>query len=400
METSPFIKTNRVFSSIAIDQAHEQHNAYVKGDGGAVGLTNNPSTLRRWMIAGPELARVIEEFHARQNHCKGKVTTLHHDQIPSVQSAYAKDVRSLVSVIEDLGNPFQEESTDLLVLDSKEIADQSAVKCVRNAQRIGQDQFQTFTKECLIKRSKPIDDVLHHNRLKLFGSTAKKNSNKGKQLLTSLKCNMGLFARLYIGCQNRDGNLEEFFRHENQAYPPSLSDDSTLHLGTKSDLLLCLNDCSETQSQTPVTSCAILDGAAIVAMLKPDATKTFSDFASKVFVPHILLQDRYVANSLKASTRVKRGKGVRRRIVAGAIIPGDWKGFLHVESNKVELFKFLSEVLLVSFSQEDKQLVITDNESAISKPLLQNLASLAPCSHEEADSRMQIMQHTMVIRKL
>ena len=286
------------------------------------------------MIAGPEIARVIEEFHAQQNHCKGKVTTLHHDQIPSVQSAYAKDVRSLVSVIEDLGNTFQEESTDLLVLDSKEIADQSAVKCIHNAQRIGQDQFQTFTKECLVKRSKPIDDVLHRNRLKLFGSTAKKNSNKGKQLLTSLKCNTGLFARLYIGCQNRDGNLEEFFRHENQAYPPSLSDDSTLHLGTKSDLLLCLNDCSEVQAQTPVTSCAILDGAAIVAMLKPEATKTFSDFASKVFIPHILLHfhkvsrvdlvwDRYVADSLKASTRAKCGKGVQRRVVPGAIIPGD-----------------------------------------------------------------------------
>ena len=264
--------------------------------------------------------------------------------------------------------------------------------------QLSQDQFQTFTKECLIKRSKPIDDVLHRNRLKLFGSTAKKKSSKGKQLLTSLKCNMGLFARLYIGCQNRDGNLEEFFHHENQAYPPSLSDDSTLHLGTKSDLLLCLNDCSEAQAQT-LTSCAILDGAAIVAMLKPEATKTFSDFASKVFIPHILLHfhkvsrvdlvwDRYVADSLKASTRAKRGKGVRRCVVAGAIIPGDWKGFLHVESNKVELFKLLSEVLLVSFSQEDKQLVITDNESAISKPLLQNLASLAPCIHEEADSRM------------
>ena len=43
-----------------------------------------------------------------------------------------------------------------------------------------------------------------------------------------------------------------------------------------------------------------------------------------------------------------------------------------MESHKVELFKFLSGVLLVSFCQEDKQLVITENESAISKPLLQN----------------------------
>ena len=80
--------------------------------------------------------------------------TLHHDQIPSVQSAYARDVRSLVSVFENLGNPFLEESTSLLVLDSKEIGDQSAVVNVRSAQKIGQDQFQTFTKECLIKRFK------------------------------------------------------------------------------------------------------------------------------------------------------------------------------------------------------------------------------------------------------
>ena len=35
-------KTNSVFS---VDQAHEQNNALIKGDGGAVGLTSNPSAL-------------------------------------------------------------------------------------------------------------------------------------------------------------------------------------------------------------------------------------------------------------------------------------------------------------------------------------------------------------------
>ena len=39
-------KTRMVFSSIPIDQAHEQNNALIKGDGGAVGLTDNPSALR------------------------------------------------------------------------------------------------------------------------------------------------------------------------------------------------------------------------------------------------------------------------------------------------------------------------------------------------------------------
>ena len=59
-------KTNRVFSAKPIDHAHEQNNAYIKGDRGAVGLTDNPSALRRWMIAGPEVARIIEEFHNEQ----------------------------------------------------------------------------------------------------------------------------------------------------------------------------------------------------------------------------------------------------------------------------------------------------------------------------------------------
>ena len=34
----------------------------VKGSGGAVGLTQNPSAFRKWLLAGPEQARLIEEF--------------------------------------------------------------------------------------------------------------------------------------------------------------------------------------------------------------------------------------------------------------------------------------------------------------------------------------------------
>ena len=55
-------KSERIFSAIAIDQAHEQNNASVKGDGGAVGLTENPAALHGWMVSGPEMARLIEEF--------------------------------------------------------------------------------------------------------------------------------------------------------------------------------------------------------------------------------------------------------------------------------------------------------------------------------------------------
>ena len=55
-------KTKHCFSSIALDQAHGQNNALVKGSGGAVGLTENPVAFRRWMVAGPEISRLIEQF--------------------------------------------------------------------------------------------------------------------------------------------------------------------------------------------------------------------------------------------------------------------------------------------------------------------------------------------------
>ena len=37
-------------------------NAQVKGEGGAVRLMEKPAALRRWMIAGPEVATIIQEF--------------------------------------------------------------------------------------------------------------------------------------------------------------------------------------------------------------------------------------------------------------------------------------------------------------------------------------------------
>jgi len=58
----------RLFSSIPIDQAHEQNNACTKKDGGAVVLTDNFSALCRWMVAGPEVARPIEEFQDHNQH--------------------------------------------------------------------------------------------------------------------------------------------------------------------------------------------------------------------------------------------------------------------------------------------------------------------------------------------
>ena len=280
-------KTKKVFSSIAIDQAHEQNNACIKGDGGAVGLTDNPNALQRWMVSGPEVARCIDEFQKNIYNWGRQDDTRHHDQTPSVQASFIKDVRSLVRVMENSGNPFEEESKDLIVLDSKELPGPAAVEVVHKVKQIGEEQFGAFTKECLLERTKPIYDTIRRNKLAVFATSTIRKVTGGKQQIVSLKNNVELFSRLYIGCQTRDGNLDEFFRHENQACPPALSDGKNLRLGSKSDLLSCLEDVCDARSDVPQTTCIILDGAAIIQMLKPAAAKNFAEYARDIFIPYI-----------------------------------------------------------------------------------------------------------------
>ncbi|QQP50076.1 Hypothetical protein FKW44_010957, partial [Caligus rogercresseyi] len=86
---------------------------------------------------------------------------------PSVQASFVRDVSSLVGVIVEMGNPFEEESHDLLILDSKDIAGPAAVETVMNAKKIGQEQFEAFTRECLLDRTKAVDDPIPRNKLKV-----------------------------------------------------------------------------------------------------------------------------------------------------------------------------------------------------------------------------------------
>ena len=81
-------KSKPIFSAIALDQARKQCNARVKSDGDAIGLAENADALLRWMITGPEVARVIEEFEIA---CGDTTTTdeiHHHEQTSDTQCTF------------------------------------------------------------------------------------------------------------------------------------------------------------------------------------------------------------------------------------------------------------------------------------------------------------------------
>ncbi|KAI0236746.1 hypothetical protein LSAT2_012715, partial [Lamellibrachia satsuma] len=93
---------------------------------------------------------------------------------------------------------------------------------------------------------------------------------------------------------------------------------------------------ADAQSEAPATTSIVLGGAVIVQMLKPAEVKNFDEYAQEIVIP-------YLSTKLQTASRV---------------------------------------------DLEDKQFVITDEEVVLSKSPLPDLDSLAPCSHDEADSRM------------
>ena len=59
-------------------------------------------------------------------------------------------MKSLVAVIEEMGNSFLEQSHDLLVLDTKDILDPSVGESVRKAEKLGEKQYHTLLKRGLL----------------------------------------------------------------------------------------------------------------------------------------------------------------------------------------------------------------------------------------------------------
>ena len=142
-----------------------------------------------------------------------------------------------------------------------------------------------------------------------------------------MKNDIALFSRLFIACQNRDGDLQQFFSHENQSTPPSLSQGNCLRSGNKAGLLKYLKSKNRDIYIKDIfqADIALIDGATLVNMFRPDTKSTFDEYVKNKILPSIskilssvtrvdIVFDVYRDYSLKDLTRIHRGQGVRCRV--------------------------------------------------------------------------------------
>ena len=73
-------KTHKEFSGLAFDQAHEQANEIIKGDGGAIDITENPSALKRWIVSRPEVSPLVSEYESESEAKGSSEDVRHHEQ--------------------------------------------------------------------------------------------------------------------------------------------------------------------------------------------------------------------------------------------------------------------------------------------------------------------------------
>ena len=92
-------------------------------------------------------------------------------------------------------------------------------------------------------------------------------NTKSKQTIVSLQAERRLYAGWYKAWKTWDGDLDNFFVHENHLHPPSISENGKLQKClTKSDFLVCLNGLSEPIYDPPNVEMKVIDGAAFVNM--------------------------------------------------------------------------------------------------------------------------------------
>ncbi len=184
-----------------------------------------------------------------------------------------------------MGNPFEEDSDEIIVLDTKEVMPQEVAQSIMCAHEEGKKQHSTFVHERLETQVVSLHEPIKMNKIS-FPSNRHKKSRSSKRVVSTTKDDLRLLGQLYVSLQVREGDIDSLFAVENLDAPPSLSKNGKLRNGQKSHLVSCLQTASP--SDFGEADVKLIDGASMVHVLGSDSNiKTFYDFAEKKVIPFI-----------------------------------------------------------------------------------------------------------------
>ena len=114
------------------------------------------------MVEGPEVNRLLAAYEAMSSSIDTRIDRRHHEATVGAQTALFENVKVMTTVLQDMGNPFQNESSDLLSLDTKNIANPSLAQLVAIHHQRRLKQVEVFLgclhkEECMSEITANID---------------------------------------------------------------------------------------------------------------------------------------------------------------------------------------------------------------------------------------------------
>lgn len=405
-------RSNSAFSQIPVDQTIEQTiKRDSKTKGGIIGFSRSPAAVQKWLINAHQRAEI-------SRGCKdmaglGENTTGKHKECSESRRKYGEaSVQSVLSTMSTWPNPFSPLNPDaVLNISSGVIASNEVTSDLLQAHAIGDSQLLNFIEERLQSSSVSFYHPLHRNNLKTFTSLTKIKSVqvRGKEVI--VRADRDLFGRMLVVAQTRALNLRDVLCYELGPVPWSISSvHGTLAKTAKCKLLEIIEKDVPPAERVPVDAAWMMDAMALLQSIA-SAPDKFCDLAEKVF--HVstapftsgtkrvdFVVDQYPDTSIKGEERKQRAKqGMLRVRISHRLqkCPTQWKKYLSVDENKVELAQFLAKewsrpeyasrlqhrYFFVSHGTTCTRLTSMDGLTVTAS----DITSLE-CTHEEADTRL------------
>jgi hypothetical protein len=281
------------FCAIGADHALEHVNRAMKVTGGIIGITLNENARARFFLASPQLSTICEDamqIMGNKETINDPLTQPKHHQntVPARQRLH-RNVYSLVNIIQNIGDPFQHYSEDVINLVTKEVMSQQVKHDILQLSEIGEELFKKFRQERISSNELLLWAPLKRRKLQTWSVSTKKVRYNDQGQVFELKEDRNLFARMLIAARSRPKiNLQEIIStYELSVVPRSLfnSDGSLSHTTSKCQLMHII----ENHQQSYVTDLteniptrnhctAVVDAMAEVqSMGKPHWVKTCYD---------------------------------------------------------------------------------------------------------------------------
>ena len=84
------------------------------------------------------MARIVSEVNIKQ--CKVPKNS-HHEQTPSTQNRFARNVKNVLDIFNEWGKPFTETSSNLFAVDTNVLMANEVVQSVREAEDLAVQGF-------------------------------------------------------------------------------------------------------------------------------------------------------------------------------------------------------------------------------------------------------------------